>query len=145
MSLDVVAAMNTRVGITAHHTSQDRYQGDCKFFYSVANDLGSQAVSTPVIFPSCSCYSIHTITTQCVSGNYLVETLTVLILCAHLCREHLSLSSRKKVLSYTTQLCSTSMFEYDAKDKDNYCMNKPENIRRVWDLILHGATCNLGR
>ena len=52
MSLDVVAAMNTRVGITAHHTSQDRYQGDCKFFYSVANDLGSQAVSTPVIFPS---------------------------------------------------------------------------------------------
>ena len=52
MSLDVVAAMNTSVGVTAHHTSQNRYQGDCKFFYSIANDLGSQAVPAPVIFPS---------------------------------------------------------------------------------------------
>ena len=30
-------------------------------------------------------YSIHTVTTQCGSGNYLVEALNVLILCAHLC------------------------------------------------------------
>ena len=41
-------------------------------------------------------YSIHTVTTQCGSGNYLVEALNVLILCAHLCCEHLSLLAQKE-------------------------------------------------
>ena len=32
-----------------------------------------------------------------------------------------------------TQLCRTSKLSINAKDKDNYCMNKPEKIRKVWD------------
>ena len=40
-------------------------------------------------------YVIHTATTQYGSGSYLVEALTVLILCAHLCCEHPSSSFQK--------------------------------------------------
>ena len=40
-------------------------------------------------------YTIHTATTQCGSGRYLVEALTVLRLCAHLCCEHPSSSFQK--------------------------------------------------
>ena len=46
-------------------------------------------------FPLVPAYTIHTVTTQCGSGSYLVEALNVLILCAHLCCEHLSLSFQK--------------------------------------------------
>ena len=40
-------------------------------------------------------YTIHTAITQCGSGSYLVEALTVLGLWAHLCCEHPSSSFQK--------------------------------------------------
>ena len=36
----------------------------------------------------------------------------------------------------TTQLCRTSRLSINSRNVDNYCMNKPKEIRRVWGLIL---------
>ena len=36
----------------------------------------------------------------------------------------------KILVKGTTQLCRTSKLSINAKDEDNYCMNKPEKIRR---------------
>ena len=44
----------------------------------------------------------------------------------------------------TTRLCRTSRLSINAKDEDNYCMNKLEKFWRVWDLILGHATHSLG-
>ena len=40
----------------------------------------------------------------------------------------------------TTELCRTSKLSINTKDKDNYCINKPENIRRVWKCCYFGCS-----
>ena len=70
-----------------HEQARKNLEGACGFDSEVTHSLGksnripghTSSTDLPQLVPA---YTVHTVTTKC--GSYLVEALTVLILCAHL-------------------------------------------------------------